>query len=209
MHAITLLQLQRRRTDRVNVHLDDEFAFSLALDLAAGLRLGQVLDDSEIRALKEEDGYRVALDRGATYLQARPRSIDEVRRRLVEKECEPDAIERALSRMVELGYVDDSAFSKWWVANRLQHKPRGRFALRSELRLCGVSDDDIDDALRDVEDETVAVGLAGERARRFQGDDRAAFDSWIGSYLKRRGFGSSTIRGALDAAWRGIGAEER
>lgn len=206
MPTVSLLQLQRRRSDRVNVHLDEEFAFSLALDLAAGLRLGQALDEQAIRELKREDAYRIALDRGARYLQARPRSVAEVRQRLVEKECEPEAIERALERMMELGYLDDGEFARWWVGNRLEHKPRSRFALSSELRRCGVSNDDIHAALESVDDEAAATALAVERAARFNGDLRADFDRWLGAHLRRRGFDHATVRGALDLAWHEVEA---
>lgn len=202
MPAITLLQLQRRRSDRVNVHLDDEYAFSLALDLAAALHLGQELDPASIEALRTEDAYRVALDRGAAYLQARPRSEAEVRRRLAEKACDPDAIDRAIARMQQLGYLDDGAFARWWVANRLQHRPRGRLALRSELRGCGVADEHVEAALRDVDDEAAATSLAISKAERYAGDDRSAFDRWLGSHLRRRGFDYGAIRHALDRAWK-------
>ena len=204
MRKITFLQLQKKRTDRVNVHLDEEFAFGLALDIAAELRLGQQLSEDEITALRQEDAYRVALDRGAAFLKSRPRSVNEVRQQLTKKECEPEAIERALQRMADLGYVDDHAFARWWVENRMQHRPRGRLALRSELQQRAVPDDVIAEALQDVDEDAAASRLALQRASRYEGDDRAAFDRWLGAYLRRRGFTYSSVKTALDEAWRSM-----
>ena len=52
MHTITALTSQQRRTNRVNVFLDGEYAFSLALDVAARLRVGDSLSAEQIAALQ-------------------------------------------------------------------------------------------------------------------------------------------------------------
>ena len=46
--TITRLQIQQKNKERVNIFLDEEYAFSLELMLAAGLRKGQQLTEAEI-----------------------------------------------------------------------------------------------------------------------------------------------------------------
>lgn len=199
--VVTQLQLQRRRTDRVNVFLDDEYAFSLALDLAAGLSRGQVLSDGDVEGLRAEDAYRVALDRALGYLASRPRSRAEIDGYLREREVDEPARGRVLERLETLALVDDHAFAAWWVANRGAHRPRGRLALRSELAARGLSRDAIEAAVAEVDDEDAAVALALSRAERYRGLDRAGLEHRLGGYLRRRGFDYATVRRALDAAW--------
>ena len=49
---ITALEPQKHSSERVNVYLDGEFAFGLALSAAVSLHLGETLTDLEIAALK-------------------------------------------------------------------------------------------------------------------------------------------------------------
>jgi len=199
--VVTLLQLQRRRPDRVSVFVDDEFRLALALDVAAGLTLGQALTDAEIARLAAEDAYRTALERALARLARRPRSRAEIERDLAGRDVPPQVAARVLDRLVELELVDDAAFAAWWVESRGANRPRGRIALRSELAARGVERADIDDALAAVDDEDAACALAVARAARYAGLARDAFDHRLGGYLRRRGFAYDAVRRALDAAW--------
>ena len=56
MKKITALQVQKRNPNRVNIHLDGEFAFGVARIVAAWLRIGQELSEEKIGQLQAEDG---------------------------------------------------------------------------------------------------------------------------------------------------------
>ena len=57
--TITALRTQKRRKNRVNVYVDDAYAFSVQYALAAELHRGQSLDDEQIA-----ERYRQFLDSG-------------------------------------------------------------------------------------------------------------------------------------------------
>ncbi len=201
MAEITLLQLQRKRSDRVNVFLDEEYAFSVALVLAETLKRGQRLSPAEIDALQTEDAYREALDRSIGLLARRPRSRVEIERALERKEIPADVVQRVVERLVELDYLDDDAFAAWWVQNRQTHRPRGRWALRQELSAKGVGSDAIAAAIVAVDEQVVAREVALRRAPRYRGLDREGLTTKLGAYLRRRGFPYQAVHAALDAAW--------
>ena len=67
MPEITALRIQARRTDRVNVFVDDEYAFSLQSVLAAELHLGQSLTAEEIATLKRRDQIEWTYERTLNY----------------------------------------------------------------------------------------------------------------------------------------------
>ena len=92
----------------------------------------------ERRAAVEDVGE--VLDAAARFLEARPRSVQEVRRRLTSAGYRPELVEEAIGRLGELGYLDDDAFARTWVESRDRARPRGEHALRRELRLKGVDD---------------------------------------------------------------------
>ena len=93
-------------------------------------------DDRRARRAAVDDPAAV-LAAGARFLEARPRSADEVRRRLREAGYRPDLVEGTLVRLAELGYLDDAAFARAWVESRDRARPRGARALRDELRRSG------------------------------------------------------------------------
>jgi len=209
MPRISHLQLQRRRADRVNVFIGDEYAFSLLLDLAVRLKVDQDITDIEIAALQAEDGYRVALDRALRWLALRPRSRLDVERYLADKDVPPDVAPRVVQRLVELEYVDDHTFARWWVDNRAAHRPRGRQVLRHELSLHGVAPEIIADVTGDLDEPSAAIEMALAQAHRYHADDHTTFNRRLGSYLSRRGFEYGAIREALAVAWRAMSDDAR
>jgi regulatory protein len=96
------------------------------------------------------------LEAAARYLEARPRSVAEVRRRLTMAGYRTPLVEAAIARLGELGYLDDGAFARAWVESRDRARPRGELALRRELRLRGVDEAlaraVLDDRRRSTED---------------------------------------------------------
>lgn len=95
------------------------------------------------------DDPAVVLDAAARFLEVRPRSIAEVRRRLHDNGYRDDLAEGAIARLVDLGMLDDAAFARAWVESRDRARPRGEWALRSELYRKGVAADVITAVLED------------------------------------------------------------
>jgi regulatory protein len=82
MKKITALTVQKKNPNRVNVHLDGEFAFGMALIVAAWLRVGQELSDEKIEQLQAEDARERALQQAMLFLSYRARSESEIRQNL-------------------------------------------------------------------------------------------------------------------------------
>ncbi len=81
------------------------------------------------------------MDAAARFLETRPRSVAETRRRLTDAGYPQPLIEEVVTRLVELGYLDDAAFARAWVESRDRAHPRGEAALRRELALKGIDRD--------------------------------------------------------------------
>jgi regulatory protein len=102
----------------------------------AGRRRESFAEKRERRAAVDDPA--VVLEAAARFLEARARSIGEVRRRLTSAGYRTDLVEGAIGRMTELGMLDDEAFARAWVESRDRARPRGERALADELRLRGV-----------------------------------------------------------------------
>jgi regulatory protein len=91
------------------------------------------------------------LDAAARFLEARSRSVAEVRRRLVTAGYRPELVDEAVSRLVQQGYLDDEAFARAWVESRDRARPRGERALRLELIQKGIARETIDAVIAERE----------------------------------------------------------
>ena len=68
MKKITALEVQKKNPNRVNVHLDGEFAFGLARITAVWLKVGDVLSDEKITQLQNEDAREKRYNRHSCLL---------------------------------------------------------------------------------------------------------------------------------------------
>jgi regulatory protein len=191
---ITALEVQKRDKQRVNIYIDDEFAFGLSLIEAARLRKGQVLSEAEINALRNEDDVQRAVDSAAHFLSYRPRSMQEVRRNLTEKDLPAEVVEAAVSRLAVMGYVDDEAFARYWVQNRDEFKPLSQRALRQELRQKGIADAVIAAVLAEQDESSLAYKAASGQLRKLRNRTQREFKTKLAAFLQRRGFMYSTIQ---------------
>ena len=198
---ITALRFQKHDDQRINVYLDGEYAFALPALLAAALKVGQVLDDDQIATLKAENEEEQAHDQALRFLSYRPRSVAEVRQNLEKREIPPDVTELVIQRLLEAGYLDDQAFAGLWVADRERFKPRSPVALRQELRLKGVPEDIIAQALSSLDSENSAYRAGATYARRLSTLDQRTFRQKLGNHLLRRGFQHDDVWPVVDRLW--------
>lgn len=201
--TITALVVQKRNKERVNVYLDGEFAFGLALAEAIKLKKGQTLSDEDIARLKALDEIEVVHERALNLLSHRPRSAEEVRRKLRDskQDFSDTAIETVIERLERAGLLDDEAFARYWVDNRERFNPRSARALRHELRQKGVSNQVVDRVLADLDEQDAAYRAAQAKVRRYAHADEAEFRKRMGGYLSRRGFAYGVVRDVLDRLW--------
>jgi regulatory protein len=193
MPVVTMLERQKKRTDRVNVYLDGEFAFGLNELDAVQLRKGQELTEEQVTALREKDAVNLAEDAAIRFLSYRPRSTQEIRRHLADKEIPALVVEAAIERLQRAGYLDDAAFVRFWIENRTRFQPRGPMALRYELRQKGVDDRLVNELLAEsVDTDATAMAAARSQLRRYRGKPRQIFRQKMGAFLQRRGFNYST-----------------
>lgn len=118
-----------------------------------------------------------------------------------------------MERLARLGYVDDTAFARWWAEQRDRHAPRGRRMVEAELRQRGVPREVLeamrgshleeptltDEVLPASEAERARIALERHMKGRPLPEDFKARQR-IAAFLMRRGFEPETVRGALREA---------
>ncbi len=201
---VTALKAQKENKHRVNLYLDDEFAFGLSLNVALTLKNGQVLTETEIEQLKREDAHQQAYQQALNYLSARARSQQEISQYLQEKGIAPEEVTATLAQLKQDNYLDDEAFARDWVENRNRFRPRSSSVLRQELRQKGIEAEIIDLVLADLDEQFGAWSALEPKLRQWQKLDERSFQSKATAFLHRRGFGYTTARRTCERAWRAM-----
>jgi regulatory protein len=203
MATITAVEKQKRGR-RANVFVDGEYALSLRLDVlqAAGLVAGGELTEERRRELEAEDQRLGALEAALRLLAMGPRSEHDLRERLSRRRgFRREAVDHAMRRMKEMGYLNDATFARFWVESRQAATPRSKRALAFELGRKGVGREQLDAALDGVSDEEAAYEAAQRRTRVLQGLDRKTFERRLGAFLNSRGFGYGVARSTIQRCW--------
>jgi len=206
--------------ERVPVVLDDDRRIETTRDFVSseGLGRGDPVD-ARLRARLIDAAVRLrAREAALSLLSYRPRSRSELAGRLKRKDVPGPVIRDCLDRLEKEGLVDDAAFARAFVRDRIRLKTRGRARLRSELRRKGVSRDIVDAAIddvfeeEDVSDEALAVeaalGWLGRQSPRIRrglleppfSDPRERARRRLQGYLARRGFRGSALYRAVEVA---------
>jgi len=209
MKKITAIVAQKKHSNRVNIHLDGEFAFGLARITAAWLKVGQELDEKKIEQLQAEDAKERALQQALLFLSYRARSESEIRQNLHKHEIPETVIEETLERLRRDGLANDDQFASAWVENRSMFRPRSRRMMALELRQKGLADESVKSALETVDDEALAYEAALKRAPRLKGLEWSEFRKKLSEFLARRGFPYSVVAPAVSRVWNEAHAEEQ
>ena len=199
---ISALRLQKNHSQRVNVFLDGEFAFGLSRIVAGWLKPGQMLDDEMITTLLAEDAREKAYQLSLNYLRYRDRSAKEIQDYLLKHLTDPQIIENTIERLKENNLINDAKFSETWVENRSVFRPRSKRALAFELHKHGISQEHIDQALQNVNEEELIYSLGKKRAERFTNMEWPEFRRKMFSYLSSRGFSYDQVQPIVVQFWK-------
>jgi regulatory protein len=197
---ITAIKQQIRRADRYSVFVDGKYAFSLSGQALLESRLvnGMDLSDARIKELKQISADDKLYNGALAYAMLRPRSTWEMEQYLRRKDCQPVPAKKILSRLSDMGLMDDEAFARSWVANRRLLKPMSRRKLLQELRAKRVPDDVAERALAEGggDERPVLVELVARKRKQSRYQD----DQKLMQYLAGQGFNYGDIKAVLEDA---------
>jgi regulatory protein len=208
MAKITAIVSQKGDSNRVNIHLDGEYAFGLAQIVAAWLKVGQELSEERIASLQAEDARERAYQQTLLFLSYRTRSESEIRQNLRKHDFPEEVIEQTLVRLRENRLADDEKFARAWVENRNTFRPRSRRALAVELRQKGLSDEAAQSALAAVNDEVLAYEAGLKKMHRLRDLESKEFRRKLSEFLSRRGFPYSVIAPVVSRLWNETHSEQ-
>ncbi|HEX8707806.1 MAG TPA: RecX family transcriptional regulator [Pyrinomonadaceae bacterium] len=157
------------------------------------------------RPFDPEKARERTFQRAVKLLAAKPRSVVELRERLLEKEWTNEAtVEAVVARLQEYGYLNDERFAFGYASFQVRQKPVGRERLKRALALKKIDRETADEAIKLVLEETPEEQLidrAIEKRTRLRGrpqtraETKSLFD-----HLLRQGFSYELVGRKVRAA---------
>jgi SOS response regulatory protein OraA/RecX len=161
--------LYQKVVNRVKIYFEDgsSMAVTATVAYAKNIKTGTGYETSELATFRYLSIEESLLTSAFHLIAIRPRSTAEIKRKLLQRfaplaeqyalkdaqglvtETIADSqcstlINKTIQELEKRGYVNDVTFTEWWIKNRVELKPRGRYALQAELLAKGVSKDTVE-----------------------------------------------------------------
>jgi regulatory protein len=152
---------------------------------------------------------RTTYDQALTLLEFRPRSIAELRHKLLAKGADVTEVDETIARLIDQKLLDDAEFARQFARSKVIGPGVSRWRIVQELTRRGVSREIADRAVATLtETEGIDPAATVHRVAEKKWHSLAKLDDFtrrrrLYAFLARRGFNPDEIRGALNA----LGAE--
>lgn len=148
MKTITKIEAQKQR-GRYNVYLDGKFAFPVAEQVLIKYRLmkGSELDSATIAQITTDDQLAKVYGRMLDYLSHQLRTEKEVIQKMQAINTPEEFVEPVLQKLRGERLLDDHNYAASYVRTVMNTELKGPGVIRQKLRLKGIGELDIDNAL--------------------------------------------------------------
>lgn len=203
MAKISDIQPQKKNKDRSNVYVNNQFLTGLPNYLIEkfGLKIGQEIDDKKIKNIALEHDYEKAKEYIIRYLMHK--TTFEVEKRLKEKGYEEETIIRVMTFIKEYKIIDDNDKAKRFTNDKLKIKKQGRNRIKMELKLKGISEEDVQEAINMIDEKIEiqnAISLLEKKYETYKKKSKTEYEvkNRMFQFLMSKGYTSEVIQIAIE-----------
>jgi len=153
--TITAIEQAKKREERVNIFLDDEFWIGLDKNqlIQFGLHKGKTITAEEKKIIEEDSIFYKLVEKTINLTFIRPRSKLEVLQYLtLKKEVEDLMANKVIEYLESKSFLSDEKFTEWYINNRVSQGFHGRNKIYAELLKKGVNRSIINQYLKESEE---------------------------------------------------------
>lgn len=164
----------------------------------ASQRVAEVEDEETERLTRKTAALTIR------QLARRGMSRWELEQLLTKREIAPEVFAPELDRLEAMGVIDDASLAATLAFTQHSRKGLGRSAIELDLKRRHIAPELIEDALADIADEDEldrATELAVKRIGQLASYDDETARRRLHGFLARKGYDSSVVRQAMDAAF--------
>ena len=198
MAKITKIEVQKKNKERVNLFLDEEYAFSLSMELVykEGLKKNQEIDSKRLEFLADEESIIRCKNSALKTIERNFKTEKEVIEKLREKGYGENAINKSIEFLKEYNFINDINYTKAYIKDKLNSF--GSQKIKYNLIQKGIAKEIVEEALDDSNkdnERNTAFNLAKKKLDviKKKESDNYKISGKLYRYLMSRGYGYDIV----------------
>lgn len=155
MNIITKIEVGKRNKERVNIYIDEEYAFSISAELVykENIKVKDKINVESLRKLAEEDNYIKCKNSALRVIERTYKSEKELVDKLSLKGYDDHIIKRTINFLREYNLLNDSNYAKMYVKDR--SKSQGKKKIKYTLIQKGIDENIIEEELEKLDNDEI------------------------------------------------------
>lgn len=202
MAIITKIEAQKKRDDRVNIYVDEEFFMAIFAELVYtfNLKKGMIIEEENFKNILNEEMYIKAKNKALNILAKADQSEKKIKQKL-SADFEDDIIDMVIEFLKKNKFVDDDLLAQKIVNTNVNLNRCGKNKIKQNLYNKGIDKESIDEAISDIDNDVEfenALYLGQKRYERVKNEDKRKIYQKISQHLSYKGFNYDIIKRVLN-----------
>ncbi|MGG7144597.1 recombination regulator RecX [Clostridium nigeriense] len=198
MNIITKIELQKRNKDRVNIYIDNDYAFSLSCELVykEGLKVNEKVDIEKIKDIASKDNYLKCKNTALRIVEKAYKSEKELKDKLILKGYDNESIDKTMNFLKEYNFLSDNNYAKMYVKDK--SRIQGKKKIKFDLIKKGIKDNIIEEEISSIEKEDEREGAYNLAIKKYntiakRENDKFKLSQKLYRFLLSKGYDYDTV----------------
>jgi len=200
--SITKIEVQKKNKDRVNIYINNDYAFSCGAELIYRhqLKVGKAIEINDLKTIVEEENFLSCKNSALKTIERSYKTEKEIFEKLLGKGYEEKIIARTMEFLKSYNFVDDSRYAEAYIKEKIRNQ--GKNKIKYALLRKGIPEELVIEKLSRVSNEferEAALGLAEKKYNILlkSEQDYGKIYKKLGDYLLRIGYDVDNIKDIL------------
>ena len=196
---ITKIEYQKKNKDRLNIYIDDEYAFAIGINILIKFSLakGMVIDREFLDEILKSEEKSSVYNYGIKLLSRSAKCENEIRQKMKAKGFDLQLIDNAIIKLKEQKYLDDERYCEMFIKDKINISKYGVRKIKEALILKGISREIIEEKISCIsreDEEERAYLLGAKKLPTIREKDKFKRKVKLYNYLIGRGFEYDVVR---------------
>ena len=153
MNIITKIEEGKRNKERVNIYIDNEYAFSVSKEILykENLKVDDNVNIEDLREIVKKDNYIKCKNSALRIVERSYKSERELKDKLLLKGYDKESIEKTMEFLKEYNFLSDNNYTKMYVKDK--SKFQGKNKIKFDLYRKGIDEEIIQEELSSIDEE--------------------------------------------------------
>ncbi len=202
-YVITKIEVQKRNKDRVNIYINDEFAFACSAELVYthSLSKDKIIEKDSLEEIVNEDNYIKCKNTSLKMIEKSYKTEKQITDKLIERGYDEKVVERTKEFLKQYDFINDNKYAQMYIKDKVNSQ--GRNKIKYTLINKGISEEIINEKLCYINkesEESSALKLAEKKYNLLikSEQDIRNINKKLREYLIRKGYNLDIVQSVLN-----------